>query len=206
MALTKVMVILTQNSYRFVRVEHKTWKIVPHPFVFELIRVLFECEKVVLLGFIYRHVKQIGLKGDTIILIPRVKIIGKKVKQLTHVLLPEFILPYCRYTVKSLASVSTEEIEIDYAKLFTQKEWDRLLELPVDYKSTFNYLTFRKPFLVKRYNQLVSKVILRVATPVFTLFKPFHFFHRFFFCTEGKDRFLSPLGLLNYIVCQCDTG
>ncbi len=206
MALTKVMVILTQNSYRFVRVEHKTWKIVPLPFVFELIRVLFECEKVVLLGFIYRHVKQIGLKGDTIILIPRVKIIGKKVKQLTHVLLPEFILPYCRYTVKSLASVSTEEIEIDYAKLFTQKEWDRLLELPVDYKSTFNYLTFRKPFLKKRYNQLVSKVILRVATPVFTLFKPFHFFHRFFFCTEGKDRFLSPLGLLNYIVCQCDTG
>ena len=206
MALTKVMVILSQNCYKFVRVEHKTGKIVPLPFVFELIRVLFECEKVVLLGFIYRHVKQIGQKSDLIILIPRVKTIGKNVKQLTHVLLPEFILPYCRYTVKSLACVSTEEIKIDYAKLFTQKEWDHLLELPVDYKSTFNYLAYRKTFLKKRYNQLVSKVILSVATPIFTLFKPFHFFHRFFFCIEGKDRFLSPLGLLNYIVCQSDTG
>lgn len=106
MALTKVMVILPQNCYKFVRVEHKTWKIVPLPFVFELIRSLFKCEKVVFLGFIYRHVKQIGQKSDLIILIPRVKTIGKNVKQLTHVLLPEFILPYCRYTVKSLACVT----------------------------------------------------------------------------------------------------
>lgn len=206
MALTKVMFILPHNCYKFVRIEHKTWKIVPYPFVYTLIKALLGCEKVVLLCFIYRHIKQIGLRRDTIILIPRVKIIGKNVKQKTHVLLPDFILPYCRYTVKSLASVSIEEIQIDYVKLLSKKEWDHLQELPIDYNSTFNYLTSRKSFLIKRYNQLISKAILRFTTPIFTLFKPFRFFYRFCFSTMSEGRFLSPLGLLNYIVCLSDTG
>jgi len=80
MALTKVMVILPQNCYKFVRVEHKTWKMELCPLFNILINALLECEKVVLLCFINRHVKQIGLKSDIIILIPRVKPIGEIVK------------------------------------------------------------------------------------------------------------------------------
>lgn len=117
------MLILPQNYFNIVTQGQIFPKIVPKPEALRKIKSLFNVSRVLLHGYKTRLVKQIGC-DDRRFLIPRIILQGDKIK--THILLPEFILPYCNYTVKSLALVFPERVNQDVLLSLSLKQFDYL--------------------------------------------------------------------------------
>ena len=84
-------------------------KFVPSPAIFTWLAFTLGTADIRIHSYIKRLIKQVGAE-PTVILIPRIifTFTGKSKK--THNLLPDFVLPYCNYTVKSLACVFSSYI------------------------------------------------------------------------------------------------
>ncbi len=181
MAPTCVMFILPHHLFDVVKTDEGILKFIPNQFVFTWIKANLGCTKVSVHSYIKRHVKQIGIK-ELIILIPRV--IVSKALQKTHVLLPEFILPFSRYTTKSLAIIFSEDLTFNFRITIKKKDWDRATSLSTNMQfiAVTRYLKYRKIFLIERYKELGIKLINRrisitaFFSPRLNLIKKFYFF------------------------------
>lgn len=118
-------------SHSFFNIEYDIDKIpefIPTAYIFRLLCLYFCCSlnQVKIHGYIKRIIKHVG--GATrVIIIPR--IICEVGLQRTHVLLPDFVLPYCNYTCKSLAIVAPHLIPISTALKFEKSYWDNLVSI-----------------------------------------------------------------------------
>ena len=74
----------------------------------------------------------------------------------TNNLLPDFVLPYCNYTVKSLASVFSAYIPTQTAIRFKLSDWDRLSTVAFSNrnKQTSSYIKQRGSKLFYRYGTI----------------------------------------------------
>ena len=123
----KVMIILQQGTFRIVKENVFLSRIVLLIGFLKLCTIL-NCEKIGIHGYITRIVKQVGKKARTF-LIPRIICKGGSPAQRTHVLLPDFILPYCNYSVKTLCIVFSNEIPINTVEQISKEEWDKLVSI-----------------------------------------------------------------------------
>lgn len=106
-------------------------------------------------GYIKRQIKQIGTEPK-LILIPRIICTFEDKSKRTHNLLPDFVLPYCNYTVKSLASVFSAYIPTQTAIRFKLSDWDRLSTVAFSNrnKQTSSYINQRGSKLFYRYGTI----------------------------------------------------
>ena len=179
-------------------------KFIPHPFALNWVRGLLGTNKVKIHGYIIRIVKQIGsIKRK--ILIPR--IIAKTDNSCTHVLLPEFILPYCNYTCKSLATVFTETIPSDTLNKLSISEWDKNAKICLDFKNqkVLHYLKSRDGPLHYRFETVPQMFIgLRMASKckLYCTWKPCFTYYLF----DEKLRCISILEYQRHMISFYGTG
>ena len=112
-------------------------------------------------GYIKRQIKQIGTEPK-LILIPRIICTFEDKSKRTHNLLPDFVLPYCNYTVKSLVSVFSAYIPTQTAIRFKLSDWDRLSTVAFSNrnKQTSSYIKQRGSKLFYRYGTISKMIVL----------------------------------------------
>lgn len=185
------MFSVPQQLFVVVKCDDGLLKFVPLDEVFYILATLFKCnfKDIRIHGYIRRHIKQPGLK-DKVFLIPRIIIRGK-----THVLLPNFILPFCRYSAKALLIAFEDLIPVNTAKEISKKDWDRLSNLSEfpSSKKSMKYLKSRKDRLLARFHQLISLLIKRYGG---TILPPFR-------CHPGLVKFFIFNAMHNAINVCC---
>ncbi len=135
-------------------------KFVLSPTIFIWLAIILGTTNIRIHGYIKRQIKQIGTEPK-LILIPRIICTFEDKSKRTHNLLPDFVLPYCNYTVKSLASVFSAYISTQTAIRFKLSDWDRLSSVAFSNrnKQTSSYIKQRGSKLFYRYGT-ISKIIV----------------------------------------------
>ncbi|MGN0914977.1 MAG: DUF6431 domain-containing protein [Succinivibrio sp.] len=135
-------------------------KFVPSPTVFAWLDSSLGATSIRIHSYIKRQIKQIGVEPK-LILIPRIICTFKEKRKRTHNLLPDFVLPYCNYTVKSLACVFSTFIPTKTASRFKLSDWDRFSTIACSNrnKRTCSYIKQRGSKLFYRYG-IISKMIV----------------------------------------------
>lgn len=101
----------------------------------------------------------------------------------THNLLPDFVLPYCNYTVKSLASVFSAYISTQTAIRFKLSDWDRLSSVAFSNrnKQTSSYIKQRGSKLFYRYGTISKIIVLFRKTKERKLYYTWKNFFKYYF-------------------------
>lgn len=107
-------------------------------------------------------------------------------KQKNHNLLPDFVLPYCNYTVKSLASVFSAYIPTQTAIRFKLSDWDRLSTEAFSNrnKQTSSYIKLRGSKLFYRYGTISKMIVLFRKAKERKLYYPWKSFFKYYILTE----------------------
>lgn len=107
-------------------------------------------------------------------------------KQKNHNLLPDFVLPYCNYTVKSLASVFSAYIPTQTAIRFKLSDWDRLSTEAFSNrnKQTSSYIKQRGSKLFYRYGTISKMIVLFRKAKERKLYYPWKSFFKYYILTE----------------------
>lgn len=173
-------------------------KFVPNSVVLPWVKSQLNCTSISIHSYIKRHIKQIGLK-EQIVLIPRVVTNGSR--QLTHVLLPEFILPYCRYTTKTLPIALEEETPLDTFISIAKKEWDHITDIISSKRNRpyLYYLRYRASNFIKRYNELCSKLTLKSSCFACHLSLSLNRLKKYYLLSQ-KNLYINVLYYSNHIV------
>ncbi len=171
-------------------------KFVPSPAIFTWLAFTLGTADIRIHSYIKRLIKQVGTE-PTVILIPRIICtFTDKIKK-THNLLPDFVLPYCNYTVKSLACVSSSYIPTQTSIRFKLSDWDRLSTISCSDKNrnTVTYIKQRRQHLYYRY-ETVSKMMV-----LFRLAKERKLYYSFKRCFKYYffDRNSICINVMNYL-------
>ena len=136
-------------------------KFVLSPTIFIWLAIILGTTNIRIHGYIKRQIKQIGTEPK-LILIPRIISSFEDKSIRTHNLLPDFVLPYCNYTVKSLASVFSAYIPTQTAIRFKLSDWDRLSTVAFSNrnKQTSSYIKQRGSKLFYRYGTISKMIVL----------------------------------------------
>lgn len=136
-------------------------KFVLSPTIFIWLAIILGTTNIRIHGYIKRQIKQIGTEPK-LILIPRIICTFEDKSKRTHNLLPDFVLPYCNYTVKSLASVFSAYIPTQTAIRFKLSDWDRLSTVAFSNrnKQTSSYIKQRGSKLFCRYGTISKMIVL----------------------------------------------
>lgn len=204
----KVMIILPQGTFRIVKENVFLSRIVLLVGFLKLCSML-NCEKIYIHGYITRIVKQIGI-NEKIFLIPRIICKGGNPVQRTHVLLPDFILPYCNYSVKTLCIVFSNEIPINTVEKISKEEWDKLVSI-ISRKSLndkIEYIIRAKHKLKKRYKEIGSTHIFinKVQVPPKMLSIPIKIARFYYLLTSEKHRCINVQQYFSHTIYQFDTS
>ena len=129
-------------------------KFVPSPTIFIWLAIILGTTNIRIHGYIKRQIK--------LILIPRIICTFEDKSKRTHNLLPDFVLTYCNYTVKSLASVFSAYIPTQTAIRFKLSDWDRLSTVAFSNrnKQTSSYIKQRGSKLFYRYGTISKMIVL----------------------------------------------
>ena len=132
-----------------------------------------------------RQIKQIGTEPK-LILIPRIICTFADKSKRTHNLLPDFVLPYCNYTVKSLASVFSAYIPTQTAIRFKLSDWNRLSTVAFSNrnKQTSSYIKQRGSKLFYRYGTISKMIVLFRKAKERKLYYPWMSFFKYYILTE----------------------
>lgn len=136
-------------------------KFVLSPTIFIWLAIILGTTNIRIHGYIKRQIKQIGTEPK-LILIPRIISSFEDKSKRTHNLLPDFVLPYCNYIIKSLASVFSAYIPTQTAIRFKLSDWDRLSTVAFSNrnKQTSSYIKQRGSKLFYRYGTISKMVVL----------------------------------------------
>lgn len=104
----------------------------------------------------------------------------------THNLLQDFVLPYCNYTVKSLACVFSAYIPTQTAIRFKLSDWDRLSTVAFSNrnKQTSSYIKQRGSKLFYRYGTISKMIVLFRKAKERKLYYPWKSFFKYYILTE----------------------
>lgn len=196
-------------SHSFFNIEYdidKIPKFIPTAYVFRLLCLYFGCslKQVKIHGYIKRIIKQIGV-SPRVIIIPR--IICDVGTQRTHVLLPDFVLPYCNYTCKSLAIVAPHLIPISTAIKFEKSYWDNLVSISFRASNTkrVKYVKFRFGNLLSRHQSIAmyaTKILqLRDCKLKYTV----KFLKKYYLFAK-KSLCLSVLTYINHMISNFNSS
>ncbi|MDY6246591.1 MAG: DUF6431 domain-containing protein [Succinivibrio sp.] len=154
-------------------------------------------------SYVRRTIKQIGMKAR-LILIPKIICrYGDSVR--IHTLLPDFLLPYCNYTVKSLATILIEHIPLKTIGKITLDEWNRTVALSARCSSLKQaiYITSRQSFLFLRYKSMAEMVFnMKIMTdaPLYSAWKQarsYYFFDKNSKCIRVLDYLDHSISFFN---------
>ncbi len=136
-------------------------KFVLSPKIFIWLEIILGTTNIRIHGYIKRQIKQIGTEPK-LILIPRIICTFTDKRRRTHNLLPAFVLPYCNYTIKSLASVFSAYIPTQTAIRFKLSDWGRLSTVAFSNrnKQTSSYIKQRGSKLFYRYGTITKMIVL----------------------------------------------
>lgn len=136
-------------------------KFVLSPTIFIWLAIILGTTNIRIHGYIKIQIKQIGTEPK-LILIPRIICTFEDKSKRTNNLLPDFVLPYCNYTIKSLASVFSAYIPTQTAIRFKLSDWDRLSTVAFSNKNkqTSSYIKQRVSKLFYRYGTISKMIVL----------------------------------------------
>lgn len=193
---TKVMFILPYQLFYVEYCKSGIPKFVPSPTIFTWLAIILGTTNIRIHGYIKRQVKQIGTDPKHI-LIPRIICTFADKSKRTHNLLPDFVLPYCNYTVKSLACVFSSNIPIQTAIRFKLSDWDRLSTVACSNrnKQTCSYIKQRVSKLFYRYGTISKMIVLFRQAKERKLYYPWKNFFKYYFF----DRNSICINVLSYL-------
>ena len=157
---TKVMYILPYQLFHVEYLEGNIPKFVPSRAIFTWLSLTLGKTEIRIHSYIKRIIKQVGTE-PAVILIPRIICSFTDKRKRTHNLLPDFVLPYCNYTVKSLACVFSSNIPTQTAIRFKISDWDRIstISLSRRNKNTVSYIKHRGGNLYFRYETILKMMV-----------------------------------------------
>lgn len=157
----------------------------PSPTIFIWLAIILGTTNIRIHGYIKRQIKQIGTEPK-LILIPRIICTFEDKSKRTHNLLPDFVLPFCNYTVKSLASVFSAYIPTQTAIRFKLSDWDRLSTVAFSNrnKQTSSYIKQRGSKLFYRYGTISKMIVLFRKAKERKLYYPWKSFFKYYILTE----------------------
>lgn len=157
----------------------------PSPTIFIWLAIILGTTNIRIDGYIKRQIKQIGTEPK-LILIPRIICTFEDKSRRTHNLLPDFVLPYCNYTVKSLASVFSAYIPTQTAIRFKLSDLDRLSTVAFSNrnKQTSSYIKQRGSKLFYRYGTISKMIVLFRKAKERKLYYPWMSFFKYYIFTE----------------------
>ena len=202
------MLIISYGFYKVIEFEKHIYRIelaVP----LERICLLLGCKHIRIHSYIRRVIKQVGY-SDLVIFIPRIICDVNTPLQRTHVLLPDFILPYSNYTVKSLSIVFPENIPRDTVKRISLSDWDRLINVSFRKKNCNQreYVQRRVFFLLKRFLSVggVFNFITRVRRRAMTVSYPLKKLKKYYLFTAKKSCCINVLSYIDHTIYQIDSS
>lgn len=156
----KVVFIIPYQLFYVDHNEDGLQKFVPSREVLLWLQHTYNIEKIRIHSFIKRQIKQIGSVPQTI-LIPRIIFYSKGCKK-THNLIPDYVLPFCNYTVKSISIVFPHSIPHKTVNKLSRSEWDKCTDIACSKKnkSKVNYIKRRKANLFYRFST-ITRLIFR---------------------------------------------
>lgn len=148
-------------------------------------------------GYIRRNVKFIN--GTEIsILIPRIRVSFSQTKRIrTHILLPDFLLPYTRYNLKEIAIVNSDHIPSDtLMSMLSKSQWDKDINSTYENPVYEKYVTSRITNYIKRFTDFFVSIRLFTTKAVQMFESCFYPISDFYFFIT-KDNALSPINYLS---------
>ena len=155
------------------------------PTIFIWLAIILGTTNIRIHGYIKRQIKQIGTEPK-LILIPRIICTFEDKSKRPHNLLPDFVLPYCNYTVKSLASVFSAYIPTQTAIRFKLSDWDRQSTVAFSNrnKQTSSYIKQRGSKLFYQYGTISKMIVLFRQAKERKLYYAWKSFFKYYILTE----------------------
>ena len=170
------------------------------------LKKLLHCNKIKRNGTCKRIIKHVTVP-DRNLLLPRV--ITDSTSQRSHVVLPDFVLPYSNYTVKSLFMVFTDFISQQTAIKLTVKQWDYLNShrFQSRYLLKMLYIKSRKEQLLKRYILFRDELFFIGRKELTDFLQTSSCIHlRPYYFITNKTWYISPLTYLSNTVSYNNSG
>ncbi len=143
------MIIIALDVYEVVRTKDKLLKFMIRKDCIEELRKYIGADVIMLHGYVRRHILMLNSKPvHKVILIPRIRYFINAI-QITSVVLPEFLLPRCRYTTKAFAALVLK-IELVFSSATpNDAEYDKLVD---DFENEHK----RQQYLKSRYHKFLE--------------------------------------------------
>lgn len=155
------MFILPLPMFNVVMTNHNILKLLLNFYCIKFLEASFGIKIIRVISYYPRHVKQLP-QAETVIYVPRIEVFGDE--QRTHVILPDFLLPYHRYSIKTFSQLKLDDPAFfDVATLISKKFWDHNADLLTEATGT---LKFRIDNIKRQYPNL------RLDTYTSRLFNP----------------------------------
>jgi len=131
-----------------------------------------------------------------IIIIPRVAVLDSNGHKRYHRILPDFLIPYTRYTVKSVAACNQELIPQEILDNLPVSEYDELVDIEFEYSKITAYLKRRLNILLNRLSLTVAMLISQKAPVFMKACEGFERICQFYLLTEAR----APLRTVSYFI------